>query len=83
MYPNLKIQMWKCGMRQNQLAKILGIHETALSKIVNGFRKPDQRTRQRIAVILESDVAWLFKSSEEDGFYTQITPLVRDERQDC
>jgi transcriptional regulator with XRE-family HTH domain len=83
MYPNLKIQMWKCGMRQNRLAKMLGIHETALSKIVNGFRKPDQGTRQRIAVILESDVAWLFKSTDDDVFYSQSTPLVNDERQDC
>jgi transcriptional regulator with XRE-family HTH domain len=67
MYPNLKLQMWKCGMRQNRLAKILGIHETVLSRIVNGFRTPTETTRLRIAALLHSDAEWLFASSETDG----------------
>ena len=40
MYPNLKLQMWKSGTRQNRLAQLVGIHETKLSKIVNGFLAP-------------------------------------------
>src|SRR5690349_15397520 len=36
MYLNLKLQLWKTGIRQNRLARILEIDETALSKIVNG-----------------------------------------------
>ena len=66
MYPNLKLQFWKNGMRQNRLAQLVGIHETLLSKIVNGFRQPDSETRSRIATVLRSDAEWLF---------TQVWPL--------
>jgi transcriptional regulator with XRE-family HTH domain len=60
MYPNLKLQMWKTGMRQNRLAQLVGIHETLLSKILNGFREPDGETRARIAAVLHRDALWLF-----------------------
>ena len=62
MYPNLKLQLWKTGLRQNRLAKILGVDETILSKIVNGFREPSPQLRQRIAALLQSDVDWLFEA---------------------
>jgi transcriptional regulator with XRE-family HTH domain len=64
MYPNLKLQMWKVGMRQNRLAKMLEMDETILSKIVNGFREPNEQTRAKIAAALESDEAWLFESAQ-------------------
>jgi transcriptional regulator with XRE-family HTH domain len=60
MYPNLKLELWKSGIRQNRLAKVVGIHETLLSKIVNGFREPDAKVRNRIAAVLKSDEDWLF-----------------------
>jgi len=60
MYPNLKLQLWRSGIRQNRLAQIVGIHETLLSRIVNGFRVPDAEVRARIAAVLKSDEAWLF-----------------------
>ena len=60
MYPNLKLQLWRCGIRQNRLAQLIGIHETLLSKIVNGFRSPDAEVRARIAAVLKSDESWLF-----------------------
>ena len=44
MYPNLKLQMWKVGIRQNRLAKMLEMDETVLSKIVNGFREPNEES---------------------------------------
>ena len=61
MYPNLKLQLWKSGMRQNQLAKMLGMDDTALSKIVNGFRTPSDELRGKIAAVLGSDEQWLFE----------------------
>ena len=67
MYPNLKLQLWKTGIRQNLLAKRLGIHESMLSKILNGFREPDERVRQRIATLLKSDETWLFERVETDA----------------
>ena len=48
-------------MKQNRLARLLLIDETVLSKIVNGFRKPDAELRTKIATVLQSDEAWLFE----------------------
>ena len=62
MYPNLKLRLWTSGIRQNRLAKMLDIDETQLSKIVNGFRQPSREMRGRIALLLHSDEAWLFRS---------------------
>jgi transcriptional regulator with XRE-family HTH domain len=67
MYPNLKLHLWKSGMRQNRLAQLVGIHETLLSKIVNGYRTPDAETRARIAAVLHSDEFWLFASEDIVG----------------
>jgi transcriptional regulator with XRE-family HTH domain len=64
MYVNLKLQMWKAGVRQNRLARTLGIDETALSRIVNGFRQPPEDLRQKIADALECDPGWLFAEAE-------------------
>ena len=60
MYPNLKLQLWRTGMRQNRLAKTLGLDESLLSRIVNGFREPSPRLRKQIAALLDSDEQWLF-----------------------
>jgi transcriptional regulator with XRE-family HTH domain len=73
MYPNLKLQLWKSGMRQNRLALLVGIHETLLSKIVNGFREPDSEVRSRIARVLASDANWLFARET-------VQPVNADER---
>jgi transcriptional regulator with XRE-family HTH domain len=64
-YPNLKLQMWRSGLRQNRLARMLNIDETNLSRIVNGFRKPAPELKGRIAALLGSDEAWLFQPSAE------------------
>lgn len=61
MYANLKLQLWRMGMRQNQLAKYLHMDETMLSKIVNGFREPSPVLRQKIADALRMDENWLFE----------------------
>jgi transcriptional regulator with XRE-family HTH domain len=61
MYPNLKLQLWKCGIRQNRLAKMLEMDETALSRIVNGFREPSVELQNSIAALLQANPAWLFE----------------------
>lgn len=61
MYPNLKLQLWRTGIRQNRLAQMLGMDEAGLSRIVNGFREPTPKIRTTIASILECDEAWLFE----------------------
>ena len=64
MYPNLRIQLWKSGIRQNRLAKMLEMDETLLSRILNGFRQPSPEVRKRISALLNSDEAWLFQVVE-------------------
>ena len=62
MYPNLKLELWKAGIRQNRLAQLLGVDETLLSRVMNGFREPSQEMRSRIAELLQRDESWLFDS---------------------
>jgi transcriptional regulator with XRE-family HTH domain len=77
MYPNLKLQLWRSGLRQNRLAQLVGIHETLLSKIVNGFRQPDADVRARIAAVLKTDEGWLF-AAENVGL--EINPGGSEQR---
>ncbi len=65
MYPNLKLQLWKSGIRQNRLAQLLGVDETMLSRIMNGFREPSAQVRTRIAELLHKDEAWLFDAADD------------------
>lgn len=67
MYLNLKLQLFKTGMRQNRLALLLGVDESILSKIINGFREPSQEMRASIAMLLESDEEWLFERTDPTG----------------
>ena len=60
-YPNLKLQIYKTGMRQNLLAKLVGVNEAYLSRIVNGVRVPGEQVRLQIAKVLECDAEWLFE----------------------
>jgi transcriptional regulator with XRE-family HTH domain len=62
MYPNLKLQLWRTGLRQNRLARILNMDETLLSRIMNGFRQPTDELKGRIAEVLQSDKEWLFEA---------------------
>jgi transcriptional regulator with XRE-family HTH domain len=61
MYPNLKLQMWRSGIRQNRLARSLQMDETTLSRIVNGFRQPCPETKAKIAAALNCNLEWLFE----------------------
>jgi transcriptional regulator with XRE-family HTH domain len=62
-YPNLKLQLWRSGIRQNRLAQMLGMDETMLSKIINGYRAASPELRGKIAGFLKSDEEWLFQTS--------------------
>jgi transcriptional regulator with XRE-family HTH domain len=72
MYPNLKLQLWRSGIRQNRLAQLLAMDETMLSKIVNGYRQPSQELRKRIAALLQSDEQWLFERTEVPPHRTDL-----------
>ena len=64
MYPNLRLELWKQRIRQNELAKILHMDKTVVSKIVNGIRRPSSQLRRQIALLLDKDEAWLFEVIE-------------------
>ena len=64
MYPNLKLQIFKSGIRQNQIAKDLKFCESQLSKIIHGYREPSADERQLLAVYLNVDESWLFERYE-------------------
>jgi transcriptional regulator with XRE-family HTH domain len=53
--------MYTTGMRQNRLAKLVGIDEAYLSRIINGVRVPRQQMQLEIAKALGCDAGWLFE----------------------
>jgi transcriptional regulator with XRE-family HTH domain len=64
MYPNLKLQIFKRGVRQNHLAKQMGVSDAILSKIIHGYREPSAAERRVLSAYLEADENWLFEKFE-------------------
>jgi len=64
MYPNLKLQIFRRAVRQNYLARELGIDESSLSKIIHGYREPSQEQRRSLALYLQVEEGWLFEKYE-------------------
>ena len=62
-YPNLKLRVYTTGMRQNRLAKMVGIDEAYLSRIINGVRVPGKQMQEQIANALGCDAGWLFQQT--------------------
>ncbi|HEX2661436.1 MAG TPA: helix-turn-helix transcriptional regulator [Candidatus Acidoferrum sp.] len=67
MYPNLKLQLFRKAVRQNYLARELGIDESFLSKIIHGYREPSAALRQLLANYLGANESWLFEKYEADS----------------
>lgn len=61
MYPNLKLAIFKRGLRQNHLAHQVGINEVALSKIIHGVREPSPEVRALLSQCLGAEESWLFE----------------------
>jgi len=66
MYPNLKLQIFKRSVRQNHLAKQMGISDAILSKIIHGYREPTEAERKLLATYLDADEGWLFERFDGD-----------------
>jgi transcriptional regulator with XRE-family HTH domain len=60
-YPNLKMEIWLSGVRQNRLAREVKIDETVLSKVINGYRRPSPELRATLAHYFNKDENWLFQ----------------------
>jgi len=67
MYPNLKLAIFKKGMQQNQVSKILGINEANLSKIIRGYREPSLSQRRMLANYLNLDETSLLERYENQA----------------
>jgi len=61
MYLNLKLQIFRRGIRQKQLASELGMHESLVSKIINGYREPSEAERKLLATYFDVKEDWLFE----------------------
>jgi transcriptional regulator with XRE-family HTH domain len=61
-------------MRQNRLARLVGIDEAYLSRIINGVRVPGKQMQEQIAQVLGCDSEWLFQQTK-----IQIPVDVQDE----
>lgn len=62
MYPNLKMEIWLSGIRQNRLARELSLDETVLSKVINGYRRPSPEVRALLAHYFNKSESWLFQT---------------------
>jgi transcriptional regulator with XRE-family HTH domain len=64
MYPNLKLAIFKKGIHQNHLSRLLGIDEANLSRIIRGYREPSESQRRLLVKYFEVDASWLFEKYE-------------------
>lgn len=64
LYPNLKLTMYRSGIRQNTLARSVGINEASLSRILNGTRNPAPEVQEQIALVLKENAEWLFQKAK-------------------
>ena len=61
-YPNLKMEIWLSGIRQNRLARELNLDETVLSKVINGYRQTSEKMRALLAQYFNKNERWLFQT---------------------
>jgi transcriptional regulator with XRE-family HTH domain len=64
-------------MRQNRLAKLVGIDEAYLSRIINGVRVPRLQMRLEIAKALGSEVEWLFEQARAEAAINMMVQNTR------
>jgi transcriptional regulator with XRE-family HTH domain len=77
MYPNLKLEIFKRGIRQNNLARELGMNEANLSKMIRGYREPSAPQRQMLAQYLGVDESWLFEKYDQGVTPERLSPAGR------
>jgi transcriptional regulator with XRE-family HTH domain len=81
MFLNLKLQIFRRGNHQNQLARAVGMDATVLSKVIHGYRCPTPEQRKRLATYLGAEEAWLFEVFEvTPAPYFPESPLPYDDK---
>jgi len=56
----LKIAILESGLSQQEVAKAIGIHESRMSQIVNGWRESTDAERKALARLLKRKATDLF-----------------------
>jgi transcriptional regulator with XRE-family HTH domain len=81
MYPNLKIEIFKRGIHQNNIARELGLNEAVLSKIIRGYREPTVIQKQMLAQYFQLDESWLFEKYD-GNFAARVSrsPALRERK---
>lgn len=62
----LKIQRKKRGLTQQQLAELVGVDRTLISKIESGAAAPSVTTAKKIAAVLGFDWVKFFEDSNDE-----------------
>jgi len=62
----LKIQRKKRGLTQQQLAELVGVDRTLISKIESGAATPSVTTAKKIAAVLGFDWVKFFEDSNDE-----------------
>ena len=62
----LKVKLLEQGISQFQLSRDLGISDSYLSKVVNGWVEPPVELKARIASLLGCPVSEIFAEKAED-----------------
>ena len=68
---NLRSGLLLRGVRQYQLARLVGITEPMLSMVIAGRRKASKPLRRKIAKALACDEGWLFQETVNLPRYTR------------
>jgi len=65
MYPNLKLQLFRSAVRQNFLARELGMDESILEQDHSRLSRASPEQRQKLSGYLGVEESWLFEKYEE------------------
>ncbi|WP_456315673.1 helix-turn-helix domain-containing protein [Pseudomonas shirazensis] len=75
----IKLLIKKRGMKQVEVAKLIGKSPTALSQIISGTFKPQSDTLEKISEVLNIPIAVIhFLSISEDDVPKENLPLYRN-----
>lgn len=72
-YEKLKIIRKEKGLKQKEVAKIIGVSETCYAGYEQGYREPDFRTLKKLVVFFDVSADYLLGLEDETGAKTYIS----------
>jgi transcriptional regulator with XRE-family HTH domain len=74
----LLLELEKNHITQRELAEIVGLNETTVSRYISGEREPKYEILANIATALQTTVSYLLGEEDENDFYRVKTILARN-----